>query len=196
LARSGNIADRQQPQTALSDSNELVVLIRECIENNRASQKKLYDTYSPSLYGIIKRYVNNTDTAKEILNDVFFRVFTKLPQYSFEGAFEGWMRRIAVNIISDHFRKNAKHSVISDKEIEVIDPNIDNDTIGNIHFKQLLQLVHELPDTHRAVFNLHIFENYAHKEIAELIGITENNSRWHLNDARKRLKEKIKNMMF
>lgn len=195
MANTGNITEAPQSTTVISEPQELLILIRECIAHNRTAQKNLYDKYSPALYGIIRRYVNDNNTAQEILNDVFFRVFTRLPQYSFEGAFEGWMRKIAVNIISDHFRKNAKHNVISDKDIDTVDSNIDNDTLGRINYKELLKLIHELPDTHRAVFNLYVFENYAHKEVAEMLDITENNSRWHLNDARRRLKEKLKNLI-
>jgi RNA polymerase sigma factor (sigma-70 family) len=195
LAKPGNIAAQPLPTPATSEDKDLFLLIRDCIANNRNAQKALYDKFAPVLYGIIRRYVYNNNIAQEILNDVFYRVFTRLPQYSFEGAFEGWMRRIAINIISDHFRRNAKHSVVTDKDIDTIDTNIDNDTIGRINYKALLELIHELPDTQRAVFNLHVFEDYPHKEIAQLLEITENNSRWHLNDARRRLKEKINNLI-
>ncbi|MBA3830032.1 MAG: sigma-70 family RNA polymerase sigma factor [Taibaiella sp.] len=174
---------------------ELSLLIRDCIANERAAQKQLYDTYSPTLYAVIRRYVDDLDTAKEVLNDTFYKVFTRLSQYSFHGAFEGWLRQIAVNIISDHFRRNKKHEVITGQDVETIDAHVNNDIVGKISYKELLQLIHELPTTQKAVFNLYVFENYPHKDIAELLGITENNSRWQLNDARRRLKEKIKNIM-
>ncbi len=195
LAQPGDIYGRPTSEQSQLEAGNLDALIRQCIANDRTAQKRMYDTYAPLMYGIINRYVNDNNAAKEILNDVFYRVFTRLPQYSFEGAFEGWMRRIAVNIISDHFRRNAKHDVITGKEVELINAHVDNETVGNINYKQLLQLIQELPDTQRAVFNLHVFENYSHKEISDLLGISDNNSRWHLNDARKRLKEKINKML-
>jgi RNA polymerase sigma-70 factor (ECF subfamily) len=169
---------------------ELPVLIRDCIAQDRKAQKKLYDTYSPFIYGVIRRYVSVSEHAQEILNDSFYRIFTKLDQYSFEGAFEGWLRRIAINQISDYFRKKtnkADHSVA----VEDYHAYVDNDVIGRIGQKELLNLIYELPEVQRAVFNLYVFENYAHKEIGDLLGISDNNSRWHLNDARRRLKEKI-----
>lgn len=169
---------------------DLHVLIRDCIAQDRKAQKKLYDTYAPFVYGVVRRYVAISEHAQEILNDSFYRIFTKLDQYSFEGAFEGWLRRITINQISDHFRKKANktdHSVA----VEDYHAYVDNDVLGKIGQKELLGLIHELPEVQRAVFNLYVFDNYAHKEIASLLGITDNNSRWHLNDARRRLKEKI-----
>jgi RNA polymerase sigma-70 factor (ECF subfamily) len=71
---------------------------------------------------------------------------------------------------------------------------VEGDIIGKLGYKELLQLIYQLPDTQRTVFNLFVFEQLSHKEIAENLGINENNSRWHLNDARKRLKEKISSM--
>lgn len=169
---------------------ELHVLIRDCIAQDRRAQKKIYDTYAPFVYGVIRRYVSVSEHAQEILNDSFYRIFTRLDQYSFEGAFEGWLRRIAINQISDHFRKKTnktEHAVA----VEDYHVSVDNDVIGKIGQRELIALIHELPEMQRAVFNLYVFDDYAHKEIASLLGITDNNSRWHLNDARRRLKEKI-----
>lgn len=189
-----NIFDKPLGKQA-SEFDELQILIKGCIANDRTMQKRLYDKYAPVVFGIIRRYVDDNSTAKEILNDVFFRVYTKLQQYSFQGAFEGWMRQIAVNIISDHFRKSNKHDNIPKVDPEKYDVHVETDTIGNINYKQLLVLIQDLPPTHRAVFNLYVFENYSHKEIAALLNISDNNSRWHLNDARRRLKERIQNFM-
>ncbi len=169
----------------------LAVLIGDCVRGSRKAQKDLYEQYSPLVYGIIRRYVPETIHAQEILNDSFFRIFQKLDQYTFQGAFEGWIRRIAITQISDHFRKKINHSDNKMVEIEEYHAMVDNDIVGNLNFKELLALVHGLPDTHRAVFNLYVFENCSHKEIAALLNISDNNSRWHLNDARRRLKEKI-----
>ncbi|XZF15782.1 RNA polymerase sigma factor [Chitinophagaceae bacterium MMS25-I14] len=169
---------------------QLHLLIRDCIAHDRRAQKKLYDTYSPFVYGVIRRYVPAAEHAAEILNDSFYRIFTRLEQYSFQGAFEAWLRRITVNQVSDHFRKKinkADHSVT----VEDYHAYVDNDILGRIGQKELLNVIHELPEMQRAVFNMYVFDDYSHKEISELLGITNNNSRWHLNDARRRLKEKI-----
>lgn len=173
------------------DATELSSLVRDCIAQNRLAQKKLYDRYSPFIYSIIKRYEYNEQSACEILNDVFLKVFTKLEQYSFEGAIEGWMRRIAINTITDHIRKYVKDKQTVSGELQEHNAYIDSNAVQGIAYKELLGLIHGLPEMQKAVFNLHVFESLPHKEIGNLLNITENNSRWYLNMARKSLKEKI-----
>jgi len=171
--------------------NELYVLIRECIAESRTAQRRLYDIYAPRAFGIIKRYIYDDESgAEEVLNDSFFKVLTKLDQYSFQGSFEGWIRRIVINTVTDHLRKTMTD--MHHKEVQADDAFVQSEPVGKIAHKELLGLIHSLPDGQRTVFNLFVIENYAHKEIGELLGMTESNSRWYLNDARKRLKEKIK----
>ncbi len=185
----GQNNDKTHGQEPLTD------LIALCTSGNRAAQKRLYDTYAPATYGIVKRYIYDDRKAQEILNDTFFKVFTKIQTYAFGGAFEGWIRRIAINVITDHLRQNIKHERAIQHNLEHIDPYVDETLVSKLSYKELLLLIHELPDTQKTVFNLNVFESLSHKEIGEHLGITENNSRWYLNDARKRLKEKIKTKM-
>jgi len=179
----------------MPESDDLVILIKECLKDNIKAQKKLYDMYHPLVFGVIRRYISDINIAKEVLNEVFFSILTKLNQYSFKGAFEGWMRQIAVNSVAMYFRKNLKHDVISNLDINEIDFSIDSSAVGKITYKEILQFIQELPDMQRVIFNLHVFENFSHKKIGDILNIKENNSRWYLNDARKKLKEKIKNYM-
>lgn len=190
ISKQLSISDRD-----ISGHSELSILIRDCIAESRSAQKKLYDIYAPAAYGVIKRYLYHDDAAaEEILNDSFYKVLTRLDQYNFEGAFEGWIRRIVVNSVTDHLRKNIKGGQLL-KEIQPEDAYINSESVEKIAHKELLQLIQGLPDAQRAVFNLFVFENYSHREIALLLNINENNCRWHLNDARRRLKEKIKFIM-
>jgi RNA polymerase sigma-70 factor (ECF subfamily) len=176
---------------SLSAHDELSVLVKECLAQSRTAQKKLYDRYAPEMYGVIKRYINNNEqVAKEILNDSFFKVFRDLHQYSFQGAFEGWIRRIVVHTISDHVRKNVKDPRQM-REIQPEDAYIDSEPVDSLSHKELLKIVDTLPETQREIFNLFVIENYSHKEISKLLNMKQNNCRWHLNDARRRLKEKI-----
>ncbi len=169
----------------------LHLLVKECIAQSRSAQKKLYDMYAPAAYGVIKRYMyNNEQAAKELLNDSFYKIFSKLGQYSFQGAFEGWIRRIVVNTVTDYLRKNIKEEQYH-KEVEPDDGFVESSSVQNLSYKELLVLVNTLPEAQLAVFNLFVFENYPHKEIAALLNINENNSRWYLNDARRRLREKL-----
>ena len=191
MSEKDNIVHQASESYPSSGSQPPYDLIKECIAQKRASQKKLYDQYAPLLYGIIKRYTYNDGQADEILNDAFFKILTRLHGYSFKGSFEGWMRRIVINTITDNFRKYIKKEPAYKVEIETTDVQVEGDIIGRLGYKELLALIHQLPDTQRTVFNLFVFEQLSHKEISEILGINENNSRWHLNDARRRLKEKV-----
>lgn len=180
----------QTAVTAMPGEGDLYILVKECVAGSRSAQKKLYDMYAPRAFGVIKRYVSdNEPLAEEVLNDAFYKVLTKLGQYSFQGSFEGWIRRIVINTATDHMRKSISKE--SHKELHPEDASVGSEPVGKMSHKELLALVQSLPQAQRTVFNLFVMENYAHKEIAELLNINENNSRWYLNDARRRLKEKI-----
>lgn len=192
------MTDRQhiygQHNATMPGRDELPGLLQDCLSGKRSAQKTLYEAYAPFVLGVIKRYLYNQAGADEILNDAFFRIFTRMDQYEFKGSFEGWMRKIVINLITDYLRKNIKHEKVVNDKVEEYNVYVD-DSVSKLSYKELLALVHQLPDTQKAVFNLYVFEDCSHKEIGEYLNITENNSRWYLNDARKRLKEKISNNM-
>jgi RNA polymerase sigma factor (sigma-70 family) len=178
--------------TGMAAQDDLYVLIKDCIAESKSAQKKLYERFAPMAYGVIKRYMSHDEGAcQELLNDCFYKVFTKLDKYTFQGSFEGWIRRLVVNTVTDHLRKKIKDTR-QQKEMKPDDAYIDSDSIEKISHKELLNMIETIPDTHRMIFNLFVFENYSHKEIASLLNMSENNCRWHLNDARRRLKEKLK----
>ena len=191
MNKLANIDSRiRMSDRSTSTPDELEILIRDCIARSRSAQKKLYERYSPEAYGIIKRMIYNNDTlADEILNEAFFKIFRDLEKYSFQGAFEGWIRRIVVNTTADHLRKYIKDE--PHREVVAEDAYIYNESVENLSHKEILKIIATLPDVQRNVFNLFVFEDYSHKEIAELLNINQNNCRWYLNDARRRLKEKI-----
>lgn len=175
-------------------STDLVGLISDCIAQNTNAQRTMYDRYSPFIFGIIRRYTSNSNHAQEILNDAFYRILTRLESYSHVGSLEGWMRKVTVHVIADYYRKKStktdEYTMATEDSVVLVSEN----AISGINYKELLLMVHQLPDKQRAVFNLFVFENYTHREIAELLGLSENNCRWHLNDARRRLKENINKM--
>lgn len=191
------LSEISNPSSFVSKENSpigdegLLLLIRQCKEQGRQAQKKLYDRFAPVLYAKIRRYVPEINHANEILNDSFFKILTHLENYTATGSFEGWMHRITINTIMDFLRKKQRHEQYIQAAVEDKEVPIPETTIGKMAYKELLALVHSLPDAQRNVFNLFVFDDCSHKEIADLLNITENNSRWHLNDARRRLKEKI-----
>lgn len=174
---------------------DLDLLIRECIAQNRVAQKALYEKYAPLIYGMIRRYTQHTELADEILNDSFFKVFTKINTYSGTGSFEGWMKRVVANTITDHMRKHIRNRDVYHAAEMPEEVYVSEDIVGRLSYKELLVTVQELPEMQRTIFNLFVFEEYKHKDIAGELNITEVNSRWYLNDARRRLKEKINSIM-
>ncbi|MDT4855765.1 ECF RNA polymerase sigma factor SigW [compost metagenome] len=173
----------------------LAMLIEQCIAKDKRAQKKLYDHYAPELYATIRRYVYDASHAGEILNEAFFKILTHIEQYTCTGSFEGWMYRITVNATMDFLRKKIKQDQIVRTELTEQEIPVPETSIGKLAYHELIALIHSLPDVQRSVFNLFVFDDFSHKEIGQLLGITENNSRWHLSDARRRLKEKIDALM-
>ena len=136
---------------------ELSILIRDCIAKSPSAQKKLYDLYAPAAYGVIKRYLYADEfAAQEVLNDSFYKILTKLDQYSFQGVFEGWIRRIVVNTVTDYLRKNIKDNK-SSKEVQEDDAFINSESVEKISHKELLNVIQTIPDAQRVVFNLYVF---------------------------------------
>lgn len=167
------------------------MLIKACCNRDRQAQKALYDRFAPLIYGRIRRYVPEQNQADELLNETFFKVLTSIDDYRFSGAFEGWMHRIAMNTITDFLRRHIRHRERIAGDSEELQVAVPDTVIAQLSYKELLLLIHELPEMQRAVFNLFVLDQCSHREIAACLGISEANSRWHLNDARKRLKEKL-----
>lgn len=194
---SPNVNKARQPDGGDNASlwEDINLLIRECIAGNRAAQKALYNKYAPQVYSIIRRYTAHTEIADEILNDSFFKIFTKIESYTGAGSFEGWMKRVVVNTVTDHMRKHIRNREVYHAAEMPEDVYVSDDIVGKLSYKELLAVIQALPEMQRTIFNLFVFEDYKHKDIAHELSITEVNSRWYLNDARNRLKEMINSIM-
>lgn len=159
-------------------------------------QGYLYKKYYSDFLKICLRYANTMHDAEQWLNDGFFKVFTKINMYDGKGSFEGWMKRIVVNTCLDNLRANKKHSAlvfteIADNSSATTSAHISNDAMQNMGFKEIIMVLQQIPETHRTVFNLYVFEGYSHKEIAVGLGIKEGTSYWYMSQARELLKQKI-----
>lgn len=188
LSIPGEQSNPKHPQ------DELSTLIHNCIAWNRSSQRIFYETYAPALYQVIKRSVFDDHSAQEILNDSFYKIFTRLNQFSGQGPIEAWMRKIVVNTMIDHLRKYMKYDKHMTAEITEEDAYIDNEAVNNLSFKELVNCLQTLTALQRTVFNLFVFENLSHNEIGAALSISAGNSRWIINDARKKLKQIINSM--
>lgn len=162
-----------------------------CLRKKRKAQKALYDQYHPVLLGICLRYAKSQAEAEDVLLMALTRIYRKIDTYSGEGSFEGWMKRIVVNIAIDNYRKNHKHYFHEDLE-DVTQSDLGFDVIpDSFAIRDILRTIQELPHGYRVVFNLFAIEGYSHKEIATKLGITESTSKTQLLKARKKLQQKL-----
>ncbi len=166
-------------------------LISGSIEGDRRMQEELYKRFAPKMYAVCLRYANNADDAQDLLQEGFIKVFKNLHRFRAEGSFEGWVRRVFVNSSIEHFRKkSAKLATVSDKEESTIEDS-DITALDSLAEKDIINLIQELSPGYRTVFNLYVIEGYAHKEIGELLGISEGTSKSQLARAKAILQKKV-----
>jgi RNA polymerase sigma-70 factor (ECF subfamily) len=175
------------------DSKELAKVVVACKKNSRRAKAKLYHAYAPTLLTICLRYARNKTEAEDILHEGFIKIYTKIDQAG-KGSFEAWMIQIIKNEALQFLRKksslNKKHFQY-EKEVEE-EENYDEELIVNdISSKKILEMIQELPDGYRLVFNLYVFEEKSHKEIARALEITESTSKSQYFRAKKLLQNRI-----
>lgn len=182
----------EQSYTALQFSDELEHIIACCARNERRAQEKLYKMFHSRMMSVAVRYTNDRSQAEDIVNMGFLKCFQKIEKFTFQGSFEGWLRKIVLRTALDALRSNEKYN---DKTVFVEKEEfIERDHGERMYYDQLLQLVNTLPKTTKIVFNLSVMEGLQHKEIAEILGMSEGTSKWHLSEGRRILKEKIEKL--
>lgn len=161
-------------------------LIEQCKKGKARYQKLLYDKFSCKVYPVCYRYAKNEEDAKDILQETFIRVYSKLDTFQGKGSFEGWIRKIAVNTSIRHYQKSLQK--IDKHDIEYAPDLASDETIlSEMNAADILKKISELPTGYRVVFNLYAIEGYSHKEIAQELGISEGSSRSQLTRARQSL---------
>ena len=164
-------------------------LIQACQQMQRPAQRILYERMAPKLYHTCRRYLRNQHEIEEVLADTCFIMLTKINQLKEVQAFEGWARRIAINQCLAFLKKQTSFSLYIDDTMA--DEHAADSTDAPMDAADLMKLLTELPDGSRTVFNLYVIEGYAHKEIAEMLNISEGTSKSQLNAARKKLQELV-----
>jgi RNA polymerase sigma factor (sigma-70 family) len=165
-------------------------LISKCKAGERKAQELLYKQFAAKMMGVCMRYATDKMEAEDMLQNGFIRVFQKMADYRGEGAFEGWVRRIMVHSSIEYYRKHHKMMQAVDMD-NVDEPSVDPIAASNLDAKDLMLLIQQLAPGYRIVFNLYALEGYSHKEIGEIVGITEGASKSQLSRARAILKEQI-----
>lgn len=169
-----------------------IQLIQACKKGDRAAQRALYDRLAPRMFPLCIRYIGDRTLAEDILQEGFITLFTKLGSYKGDGSFEGWARRIFVTTALMDLRK--KDALKMSEELDAVRGMKTEITgqVENIGYKELMELVMSLPTGFRTVFNMYAVEGYSHREIAEILGISEVTSRSQFSRARALLQSKIK----
>jgi RNA polymerase sigma-70 factor (ECF subfamily) len=150
-------------------------IIHGCLHNDLRTQKYLYERYAPRMMGVCLRYTDNSDEAKDLLQDGFIKVFQHISSFKFTGQLEGWVKTVIINNALEQIRKK-----------KIVFERLDDDYSENDHLhptdlqhdvKDLLRMLQNLPSGYRTIFNLYAIEGYNHKEIAERLEISEGTSK-------------------
>jgi len=169
-------------------------LIALCIKRDRKAEYELYKNTYSYLMSICLRYTRDKDTASEVLNMGFLKILSNLEKYNLAIPFKVWVRKIMVNTLIDEYRKNKRekeHVTYVEEYYETSDYSETNEALSKIDCQQIYELINQLPGATKQVFNLFVIDGYSHKEIGDMLGISEGTSKWHLSTARQKLKEQI-----
>jgi RNA polymerase sigma-70 factor (ECF subfamily) len=177
----------------------LDTLVDGCLKDDRRAQERVYELFYGKMLAVCLRYTKNTDQAKDILQDGFIKVFNGVDKFNRAGSFEGWIRRIMVNTAIDHFRrtKNSYLLLGEDRSIEDFgDPDAEDvlaedeqENYLDLKPADIINAMQKLTPAYRTVFNLYVFEELTHKEIADLLGINVGTSKSNLAKAKHNLKK-------
>lgn len=163
-------------------------LARAILRGEKAAMTTFYDTYSGKMLAICRRYLPDAMQAEDVMIESLMKVIQKIDQFGFKGSFEGWVKRIVVNEALMKLRSQKNVEI----DIDEVNPiNFTEPEFSDLEAEELLEMIHELPDGYRTVFNLYALEGYNHKEIAERLGISEGTSKSQLSRARSLLQKMI-----
>lgn len=169
---------------------DLDKLIKRCKKQKLDAQSQLYKQYKDDLFVLCLKYCRNREEAQDNLQDSFMTIFRNIKSYNGKGSFEGWMKRITINKAIDKY-KSDKTIVLEIKDVILEDTSNNENITQNLSIERILQYVQDLPSQYRLVFNLFELDNYSHKDISEILGISINTSKSNLHRAKKILQNRM-----
>jgi RNA polymerase sigma factor (sigma-70 family) len=172
--------------------NSIENIIEGCKQLNVISQKELYYLCYDQMNKVCRRFCDDPATRANLYNDAMYKVFKNIGSYNEEGNIYSWVKRIVVNTCIDLVRKKIKIKPISIAEINEVDTTIEESILLKFTAESIRNLIAKLTPSQSTVFNLYVYEDYSHKEIAALLNIPEGTSKYYLSEARKKLKELVK----
>lgn len=166
-------------------------IITAAAEGDKQAFRTIFEFFVPKLRSVALRYARTEFEAEDILQEAFVKIYHNLKTYKFEGSFEGWIKRIVINTALNHYDKHKKdYQLDSIEKIEEEELGIEEaKDIDEVEPSMLLSILQKLPDGYRLVMNLYVLEDYSHKEIAQMLGISEGSSRSQFSKARKHIKK-------
>ncbi len=181
----------------MEKKEQLDSIVVGCLKNDRVNQEKLFKLYYGKLMVVCMRYTNDRDAAQDILQEGFIKIFDKITTFESNGSFEGWMRRIVTNTALDYLRRSKKFSFVEENEVNTKEEYVeDGDELEyesslEIKAEFALEAINQLSPAYKTVFNLFVMEEYTHKEIADMLGISEGTSKSNLAKAKANLQKII-----
>lgn len=166
-------------------------LISKCIQKDRKAQESLYKMLHGKMLGLCLRYFKNRDDALNVLNQGFLKVFNNLYVFDEKYDFEGWAYRIIQNTALDQLKSMSRRLKWEEASDEDYSISVEPTSLTNLYAQDVMELIQKLPETTAMVFNLHVIDGYSHKDIASLLGISIGTSKWHMHQAKLRLKAMI-----
>lgn len=165
--------------------------IREgCARGERKYQELLYNLFAGKMFAVCLRYASEYNAAQDLLQEGFVKVFRNIEKFRGDGSFEGWVRRIFINTAIEHYRRQVNMYAIHDTEVKSFE-YYDHNALEHLKHEDIMKMIQQLSDGYRTVFNLYVIEGYSHKEIGDMLGISEGTSKSQLARARYLLQKMI-----
>jgi RNA polymerase sigma-70 factor (ECF subfamily) len=172
-------------------------ILKACASNDRRAQKQLYEYCFKFLMPVCLRYHSNEEDARSSLNLAFLKIIKSLSDTDLDSLnFNAWSKRITTNTLIDEYRKSKNHTTHyitkeTERELDVFGGNTQNDAESDFGCEAIFKLLKQIPEISAQVFNLYVIDGYSHREISDLLNMSEGTSKWHLSTARKLLREKL-----
>jgi RNA polymerase sigma factor (sigma-70 family) len=167
-----------------------IELVQGCIVNDRVAQEQLYKQFHGPMASICVRYTRNEHDAVEVLHSGFLKVFKNINRFdSTKASLYTWIRTIMVNTAIDFLRQKNRWFVSHAEPEKLESVGIEPEAVQRLTVQELMKLVQFLPPATQAVFNLYVVDGYTHKEIGQILGISDGTSKWHLSEARRLMQQ-------
>lgn len=175
----------------MQEEKKINEILSGCKRSDPFFQKELVTRFAPMLMTVARRFCRDIPAAEDVLQEGFILIFKNINSFNSEiGSFEAWLRKIIINTALKHIRKSSYKFELP-TEILIDERNVMPDIMSKLSLDEILKLINTLPPGYKEVFNLYVFDDYSHEEIAELLGIAQGTSRSQLARARKLLQEQV-----